>query len=75
MIDKNWQKVILIVSATITVIGAITLLNWIAGGPSGMAVSASNVSRQTDILFLGGILVFLVILGITAQIYRDIEQS
>ena len=75
MISKNAQKVILILSATISIIGAITILSRISNSISGMAVYSGNSAPQNDLVFIGGTLVFIMFTAIAATIYRNIEQG
>jgi hypothetical protein len=73
MIDKDWQKVILFVSAAIITIGAIRLLGWLVAGPSGMAVSDVETSKQSDFMMFWGTIIFLAVVIMTVRAYSSIE--
>lgn len=74
MISKNAQKVLLILSVTICVIGATTAFSKITGGISGMAVSAGSASSGNLALF-GGIMIFAVFVAAGTIAYRTIEPK
>jgi len=75
MISKNAQKVILILSATISTIGAITALSRVSNSISGMAVYSGNAAPQGNFVFVGGMLVFIMFATIATMIYRNIERQ
>jgi len=74
MISKNAQKVLLILSVTICIIGAITAFSKISGGVSGMAVSGGSASSGNLALF-SGIMIFAVFVAAGTIVYRSIEPK
>jgi hypothetical protein len=67
--------VLLILSVTICIIGAITAFSKISGGISGMAVSSGSESPQSQLLLFGGIMIFAVFVAAGTIAYRTVEQK